>query len=139
MKEALPIAEHPLVGRVVSERVLERVLDVRKEPDLVEELRGLEAGEIGAHIVLWRVGNGQEQRHRHVLADDGGRLEQSLGLGREAVDAGSQDGLNSGGNRQLLDGPAEPVGAAVADEGGRLHEGPHTFFEEEGIRLRPLD
>jgi hypothetical protein len=65
----------PPVRDFVSERVLERVLEVRKEPGLVEELRGLQVRELGAHLVLRRVGNGQEQRHRHVLADDGGRLE----------------------------------------------------------------
>jgi hypothetical protein len=81
----------------VSERVLERVLEVRKEPGLVEELRGLQASQLGAHLVLRRVGNGQEQRHRHILADDGGRLEQALGLGRQAVDARGQDGLHGGG------------------------------------------
>ena len=39
----------------------------------------------------------QEQRQRHVLADDGGGLEQPLGLGRQPVDARGQDGLDGGG------------------------------------------
>ena len=89
--------------------------------------------------MLRRVDNGQEQRHGHVLADDGGRLEQSLGLGRQAVDARGQDGLDRGGDRQIFDGSGEPIGAAVAGQGPRLHEGPHTLLEEEGIRFRPLD
>jgi hypothetical protein len=59
---ALPLVEQPLVGHLVRERVLERVLEVRKEPGLVEELRGLQVRELGAHLVLRRVGNGQEQR-----------------------------------------------------------------------------
>jgi hypothetical protein len=42
----------------VRERVLERVLEIGKEPDLVEELRGLQAGELGAHVFFWGVGNG---------------------------------------------------------------------------------
>ena len=40
---------------------------------------------------------------------------------------------------RLLDGPGEPVGAALAGQGRRLHQGPHALLEEEGIRLRPLD
>jgi len=95
---ALPFVEQPPVRDFMSERVLERVLQVREEPGLVEELRGLEVSQLGAHLVLRRVSNGQEQRHGHVLADDGGGLEQSLGLGPQAVDARGQDGLNSGGD-----------------------------------------
>ena len=65
---------------------------------VVCRVSGLEAGELGAHLVLWSVGDGQEQRHGHVLADDGGRLKQSLGLGPEVVDARRQDGLHGGGD-----------------------------------------
>jgi hypothetical protein len=135
---ALPLVEQPLVGHLVRERVLEGVLEVREEPGLVEELRGLEAGELGAHLVLRSVGDGQQQRQGHVLADDRGRLEQSLAFGRQTVDPGGQDRLHRGGDRQLLDGPGEPVGPALAGQGRRLHQGPHTLFEEEGIRFRPL-
>ena len=39
----------------------------------------------------------------------------------------------------MLDGPGQPVGAALADQGRRLHQGPHTLLEEERIRFRPLD
>jgi hypothetical protein len=58
---ALPVVEQTLIRHLVRERVLERVLQVRKDPGLVEELRGLEVGELGAHLVLRRVGDGQEQ------------------------------------------------------------------------------
>ena len=136
---ALPVVEQPPVRDFVRKRVLERVLEVRKEPGLVEELRGLQVGELGAHLGLRRVGNGQEQRHGHVLADDRGRLEQSLGLGRQAVDARGQDGLHGGGDLEVFDGPSEPVGATLAGQGRCLHQGPHTLLEEERIRFRPLD
>ena len=39
----------------------------------------------------------------------------------------------------MLDGPGEPVGAALADQRLRLHQGPHALLEEERIALRPLD
>jgi hypothetical protein len=123
----------------VRERVLERVLEVRKEPDFVEELRGLQAGELGAHVSFRGVGNGKEQRHRYVLADDGGGLEQPLGLWRQPVDARCQDGLNGGGHPQLLKRPGEPVGASLPGQGLRLNKGPHALLKEEGIGVRPLD
>jgi hypothetical protein len=68
----------------------------------------------------------------HVLADDRGRLEKSLGLGPQAVDARGQDGLNGGGDLQVLGGSGEPVGAALTGQGRRLHQSPHTVLEEEG-------
>jgi hypothetical protein len=95
---ALPVVEQPPVRDFERERVLERVHEVREEPGLVEELRSLQVRELGAHLVFRRVGDGQEQRDGHVLADDGSGLEQSLCLGRQAVDACGQDGLHGGGD-----------------------------------------
>ena len=119
--------------------MLERVLEVRKEPGLVEELRGLELSQLGAYLGLRRVGDGQEQRHGHVLTDHRGRLEQALGLPGQAVDTRGQDGLHGGGDRQTFDRSGEPVGAALAGQGARLHQGPHSLLKEQGIRFRPLD
>jgi hypothetical protein len=47
-----PVLQQPLVCHLVREGVLERVLKIGKEPDLVEELRSLQAGQLGAHLVL---------------------------------------------------------------------------------------
>src|SRR5215467_3603888 len=113
-----------LVGDLVCKRVLERVLKVRKEPYLVEELRSLETGQLGAHLGLRRVSNGQEQRHGHVLTDDCGGLEQPLDLWRQPVDARSQDGLNGGGYPQLVNRPRELMGSSLSGQGSRLNEGP---------------
>ena len=93
VERALPVVEQPLVGYLVGQGVLERVLEVREEPGLVEELRGLEPGQRGADLRLRRVGDGQEQREGDVLPDDRGRLEQPLDLGLEAVDARGENGL----------------------------------------------
>jgi len=101
----------------MRERVLERVPEVGKEPDLVEEPHSLERGQLGAHLFLRRVGNGEQQRDGHVLTDDGSRLEQTLGLGGQAIDARGQDGLDGGGHPQLLDRPGEPVGASFPGQG----------------------
>src|SRR5262249_8733343 len=58
---ALAVVEQTLVGHLMRERVLERVLKVRKELDLVEELCGLQASKLGEHLVLRRAGDGKEQ------------------------------------------------------------------------------
>ncbi len=44
-----------------------------------------------------------------------------------------------GRDLQILDRPGEPVVAALAGQSRRLHQGPHTLLEEEGIGFRPLD
>ena len=139
VQDAPPLVEQPPIRDFVGERVLEGELEVRKEPDLVKELRGLEMRQRGPHRGLRRVGGGLEQRQGHVLADDGGGLEQALGLGRQAVDARHQDGLHGGGDCQLFDGPGEAIGSALAGQGRRLYQRPHALLEEEGIRLRPFN
>src|SRR5262245_6744698 len=139
MQCPLLLAKESLVGHLVRKRVLERVLEVREEPRLVEELRGLQARELGAYAILGRVDDGQEQREWHVLADDGSGLKEPLALRREAIDAGRQDRLHGGRNRQALDRSREPVGAARADQHSRLDQRPHALLKVERIRLRPLD
>jgi len=44
VQNALPIPQQPLVSDLVSQCVFERVLEVRKEPGLIEELCCLQAG-----------------------------------------------------------------------------------------------
>jgi hypothetical protein len=62
VQHALPVVKEALIRHLVRERVLECVLEVGKEPYLVEELRGLQAGEFSAHVFFRGVGNGNEQR-----------------------------------------------------------------------------
>ena len=74
--------------------VLESVLEVREEPRLVEELGGLQMTETVPDLILGQVGDGLEQSERHVCADDRGRLEETLLVGRESVDPRGQYGLH---------------------------------------------
>jgi len=108
--------------------MLERVLEIGKGPNLVEELRGLQAGQLGAHLMLRCVGNGEQQWQGYVLADDGSSLDQAFGLRTQAINARGQDGLHGGGDLQLLDGPREPVFARLAHERPRLDKRPHTLL-----------
>jgi hypothetical protein len=60
---------------LVGESVLERVLKVREQARLIQELRGLQAGEAGAQRVLGDLRDRVQQGIRDVLANDGGGLE----------------------------------------------------------------
>ena len=65
-----PVPEQALVGYLVGQRVLERVLEIREKARLIEELRRLEAAETAAQLVLAAFGDGREERERYVLAHD---------------------------------------------------------------------
>jgi hypothetical protein len=62
MQVTPPVLQQPLVRHVVREGMLECVLEVGKEPDLIKKLRGLQADQLGAHLVLRRVSNSEQQR-----------------------------------------------------------------------------
>ena len=93
VQRAAPLLEQAAVGHLMGERVLERVLEIREEARLVEKLGRLETRETAPQRSSADVRDRLQQRERHVLADDGGGLEQPLVLGREAVDASREDRL----------------------------------------------
>ena len=81
MERAPPVLKETPVGDVVGQGVLERVLKVREESCLVEELGGLEVGQASAETLFGSLGDGLEEREWHVLANDGGSLQKPLVLG----------------------------------------------------------
>ena len=99
--------------------------------------------EAATELLLGRLRDGLEEREGHLVADDGGGLEQSFVLGREPVDPGRQHRL--GGRRDLQAVPEivgrrqQPVGAALAGQDLRLDQRPDALLEEEGVPLGPLD
>src|SRR5262245_37547240 len=115
--------------------MLEGVFQVREDARLVQELGGLEMTQGSTQVVLGRVGNGLQQREGHILANDRGGLEQTLLLGRQAIDAGGEDGLRRRRDLPRLRGLGYPVGPTLPDEHLGLDERPHTFFEEERVPL----
>ena len=68
--------------------MLEAILDVRKEPGLIQELRGLQVGEALAEGLLGQLGDGLEQGAGHILAHHGGGLEEPFLLRGQAVHPG---------------------------------------------------
>ena len=84
VERAPALLDHAAVGHLVGEGVLERVLEVGKEARLVQELRRLQLREGAPQLVLCHLRDRLQERHRHVLADDRGGLEQPLQLGARA-------------------------------------------------------
>ena len=94
VQRAAAIAQQAPVGDLVRQRVLERVLELGEQARLVQELRRLQPRQPASHSVLVEVGNDQQQGERHVLADDGGGLEEPLVLAVQPVDPRGEDGLH---------------------------------------------
>ena len=60
-------------------------------------------------------------------------------LGREAVDAGGEDGLHRGRHVNAGDSLGQLVRARRADEHARLHQRLDALLQEKGVALGPLD
>src|SRR5215469_12648957 len=103
MQHTPSLQQETAVGHLMRESMLEGVLEVGEERGLVEKLRCLQTGQLSTYLMLGRVGNRQEQRHWHVLADDRGRLNQSLGRRVKTIDPRGKNGLNRCWHIQVLD------------------------------------
>jgi hypothetical protein len=79
------LLEQAAVRHLVSQRMLERIFEVRKEASLVHELGGLEMRESVAQLLLGHVADRRQKREGNIFADDERGLEQALLLGRETV------------------------------------------------------
>src|SRR5262247_4004201 len=128
-----PVLEDAPVGHLVRERMLEGVFKVREDARLVEELGRLEVTQSPTQVVLGRVGNGLQQREGHILPNDRGGLEQTLLLGRQAIDAGSEDGLRRRRDLPRLRGLGYLVRPTLPDEHLGLDKRADALLQEERI------
>ena len=72
----------------MGKRVLEGVLDLRKETCLVEKFRRLKLRESVAKFLLRLIRDGLEEYERYILPNDGGGLEKPLLLRWQPVNSG---------------------------------------------------
>ena len=79
------------------------------------------------------LGDRLEQRHRHVLADDRGGLQQALVLRREPIDARGQHRLDRGRDLERGDRLRQPIPAPRTIQRLRLHQGPDRLLQEKRI------
>jgi len=117
----------------VRQGVLEGVFEIREHPRLIDELGGLQVVEPAPERVVRQLGDRLEQRERHVLADDGGDLQEALVLWSQPVDARCQHHLDGGRNLDRLDWLRQPIPAAPPRQRLRLHEGLDGLLEEERV------
>src|SRR5713226_3556325 len=139
-----PRVEHPAavvqygcVGDVMRQRMTERVLRLGEQACLVKELCGPKMRESATERLVRELGDRLEQRERYVLADDGGRLEQTFVLREEPVDARRQHRLDRGRNLDRLDRLRQPIPTALSHQRLRLHQRPDRLLQEE--RVATLD
>ena len=82
---------------------------------------------------LGHVRNGLEQRHGHLGAHHGRRLQEPLVLRWQSVDASRQDGLYRGRYLNSQQRLRQAVHAWVAHQHLGLHEGADALLQEERI------
>ena len=133
VEQSAPFLKQAAVRHLVRERVLERILEIRKQLRLVEELRGLEIVQASSKRLLRDTRDARQQRIRHVLADHRGGFEELLVLHRQAIDTGRQDRLHALRNLQALNRLRQSIGAALAHERARLDQRADDLLEKERV------
>jgi hypothetical protein len=78
VEAAPPLVREIPVGDLLSEGMLEGVLDVGKEASLIEELSDLQVSEAVPDLLLGLLSNGLQEGQGNISADDGRGLEQAL-------------------------------------------------------------
>jgi hypothetical protein len=101
--------------------MLEGVLALREQAGFVQELGGLHVRQAAVQHLLRRVGNGLQQRPRHLRANDRRSLEQALLLRWQPVNTRRQHRLHRGGDLQTLQWLGQPIGATLAHQDLGLH------------------
>ena len=127
------LVKEAALRHLVRQGVLEGVFKARVQAGFVQELRSLQVVQAATQCLLALLCNGLEECKGEVLADNRRSLQEPLLLGRQPVDTGRQDRLNRGGHLDHLDRVCEAVGTPLAEEGLRLDQGPHAFFEKEAV------
>jgi hypothetical protein len=129
------LLEQRSVGHLLGEGVLEGVLVLGEEARLVEELGRLEMRDTTMQRVLGRLGHGLKEGEGHLGANDCHRLQHTLLLGRQPVDAGGQHRLHRGGDVQRLHGLRQAIVPRLTHQHLGLDQGAHAFFQEERVPL----
>ena len=102
-----------------------------KSPGLINELGRLQVIEPAPKRFVRQLDDCLEQRAGHILADDGGGLEQTFLLRGKPVDARRQYHLDRGRDLDCLDRLRQPISAALPLKRLRLHQRPDRLLQEE--------
>jgi len=135
MQDPPPLQQHGGVGDFLRQRVLKRVFRLGEEGDLIEELRDLQVRQAALHVRRGKIHGGLEDRRRDVFADDRGRLQQVFRFHGQAIDAGGQHRLHSGGDLNLRHRPGEPIRAPFTPQQLSLGINPVEILADQQQRL----
>jgi hypothetical protein len=80
-----------------------------------------------------------QERPRHVLADDRGRLKELPVVWWQPIDARGQDRADGRRNLESLDVPAETERPMLPNQPSSLDERTGALFQEEGITAGPFE
>ena len=130
VKRSSPLLQQAVVGDLVGQRVLERVLERREQVDFVDELGRLQMREpdsqrVFGHAVpagLRRDRDRAQQRRRHILAHHRHRLQQAFLVGRQPVDSGAENRLHRGRHTDVSDLPRQRIRARLTVESTRFNK-----------------
>ena len=141
MERSPPLLEQTPIGHLMCQGVLKSVLQLREEARLIQELRGLEVGEVVVQVRVRQVRvrqvrRGGQEGIRHLRAKHRGGLQQALGLGRQSVDAGRQHGLHSRRHLDAVQRLRQAIGARLTYQLPGLDQRTHALFQEKRIAGR---
>ena len=133
MDVATALVEHSSVGDVVGERVLEGVLQVRKELRRVEKFGTLQVVEQTAELILRQSTNCVQQGERGVMSDNRRLMQQALLGGGQRVDTRGEHRLHCGWDLGAGERSCEAIAAAGAFEHTGIDQNSHDLFNKERI------
>jgi hypothetical protein len=132
MQGATAVVHEAVIGDASGEPVPEGIRDVREQTRLVQKFARPQVGERAMQLFR-RIGDGFEERERHVLANHRGKLQRCLLRRAQPIDPRRDDRGYARGDLDPVGLPDEAVGAAGAGQHARIDEVAHALLEEQRI------
>src|SRR6266851_1594490 len=138
VKQLSELDEHRLVCHLLSERVLEDVLDIAGGRLFVDELGKLQIMQHAVQLVFRFSDHPLHQAQRKFSSDHRKRLQQILFSGRQTIDSRGENILHRRRNPQLCQWLDE-FEASVAYQRPVIQQHYHRLFHEERVALGLFD
>ena len=134
-----PLLQETAIGHLVGQGMLEGVCEFGEEAGFVEEFSGLQVAERGRSSSSDSSPMACKRAKGTSVPITRRSLEETLLRGRQAVDAGRQDGLHGGGDLQALQGLCQARGAALTDQHPGFPQAPDALLQEKRVALGARD
>ena len=129
------LLQQAAVRDLVGERVLEGVLEIRKEPGLVEELGGLQVVEPATERLVRQLGDRLEQRKGTSLPTTEAACSRCLSSGGSRSMRAARIACTVGGTWIAWTRLRQPIRARARPPAPRLHQRPDGLLQEERVAL----